>query len=164
MNRQENIRSVLPCLLDRLVDDQPHVRTSENKDIFTAKYLKTAILRDLIWLLNSKSKNSTGEYSKFPEVETSVLNYGIDDLCGFSYEGADLQLLEESIKNAIIRFEPRLAPETLVIKLSRPRDDSSMSSLEVDISGTIIATPVPEELIIHSLVDAESGRFELWDR
>ena len=164
MRKIENVSMVMPCLLDRLVDDQPHVRSGENKDIFTAKYLKSAILRDLIWLLNSKSKSSTGELSKFPEVESSVLNFGIDDLCGFSYEGADLNLLQQSIKDSIIRFEPRLDPETLVVRLFRPEDGSSMSSFEVEISGTIIATPVPEELIIHSLVDAESGRFELWDR
>lgn len=155
---------VMPCLLDRLVDDQPHVRSGENKDIFTARYLKTAILRDLIWLLNSKSKTSTGELSKFPEVESSVLNFGIEDLCGVSYEGADLNELEQSIKSSIIRFEPRLDPETLSVSLFRPKEGGTMSSFEVQISGTIIATPVPEELILHSLVDAESGRFELWER
>ncbi|NOY76011.1 MAG: type VI secretion system baseplate subunit TssE [Kiritimatiellaeota bacterium] len=164
MRKLENMSMVMPCLLDRLVDDQPHVRSGENKDIFTARYLKSAILRDLIWLLNSKSKTSTGEFSKFPEVGSSVLNFGIDDLCGFSYEGTDLKVLEQTIKDSIIQFEPRLDPETLIVRLFRPKDGSSMSSFEVEISGTIIATPMPEELIIHSTVDAESGRFELWDK
>lgn len=164
MRKLDNMNMVMPCLLDRLIDDQPHVRSGENKEIFTARYLKNAILRDLIFLLNSKSKSSTGEFTKFPEVESSVLNYGIDDLCGLSFEGVDLRLLEQSIKNSIIQFEPRLDPETLEISLFRSDKEKSMSSFEVVIKGTIIATPVPEELLVHSVVDAESGRFELWNK
>ncbi len=87
-----------PCLLDRLTDDEPGKTVeSREKRVFTTRQMRRAVLRDLSWLLNTARKLDPETDSEAPEVATSVLNYGVPDLCGVTSSGIDLAGLRRTL-------------------------------------------------------------------
>jgi len=151
----------LPCLIDRLTDDEPHVKNEEKNvyKVFSIQQLRKAILRDVINLLNSKSKIPAQDLQAFEEISSSVLNYGLEDICGKSYYSTSLQELEESIRTAVIKFEPRINKENLQVKVIQANKDKTYSSFAVEIHGMVNVYPLTEELLIRSEVDLETGNF-----
>lgn len=151
----------LPCLLDRLIDDHPQVKKDEQfiYKVYSVKQLRKAILRDLVSLLNSKSKIPVTEFKNYDEVGRSVLNYGLEDICGKSFYSTSLATLEENIKQAIINFEPRISKESLSVKVRKANEDRTFSSFLVEIHGVINVYPLSEEIVLRSELDIETGNF-----
>ena len=72
-------------LLDRLSDDEPDKKSeSREKRVISVSRLKELVQRDLAWLLNSVAASANMDFSDYPEVAKSTLNYGILDLSGAS--------------------------------------------------------------------------------
>lgn len=151
----------MPCLLDRLIDDRPHMPAEDDiHRTFSVAQLRASILRDLSWLLNTRTK-LPGEYRKdFPILSRSVLNYGLDDICGRDYDNYDLKKLEQEIRSLIVMFEPRIMPDSIGVDVHRT-DEDRPTSFMLEIRGTIHLLPVPEKLLVRTMVDTESGQVEL---
>jgi len=99
-----------PCLLDRLMDDEPRSKEeSREQRVVSLRQYHQGVLRDLHWLLNSSSHPPNDHLDEFPEVSRSVLNYGIQDLCGVT--GSDLKAAEiqQQVLHALQFFEPRIS-------------------------------------------------------
>lgn len=86
----------------------------------TEHTLLSEVRRDLRALLNTVNLNSTQDLSDFPEVQTSILNYGLPDLSVHVVDTIKIERLADDIRDALIRFEPRMDPRTLQVI----RDDS----------------------------------------
>jgi len=86
----------------------------------TEHTLLSEVRRDLQALLNTVNLNSTQDLSDFPEVQTSILNYGLPDLSVHVVDTIKIDRLADDIRDALIRFEPRMDPRTLQVI----RDDS----------------------------------------
>src|SRR4051794_17959563 len=115
-----------PFLLDRLTDDQSdQTKESREKHVFSPRQLRSALLRDLGWLLNSPGPVETDGIGEFPNVATSVLNYGIPDLSGQTLSGVSGMTLERAIMRAIQTFEPRLDTRTLSVRLLSDDDSET---------------------------------------
>ena len=66
------------------------------------------------------------------------------------------------IRKAIRIFEPRLLPQTLVVRpLIKEHTAAHYNVLTFEISGHILMQPYPLEFIVQSSVDLESNRIEL---
>ena len=77
-----------PFLLDRLTDDTPGAtKESREKNVMSPQQLKGALLRDLTWLLNTPAPIAADGLGDFPNVTTSVLNFGIPDMAGVTASG-----------------------------------------------------------------------------
>src|SRR5690349_17290175 len=97
MSRLPQMESVQPCLLDRLIDEQPEARfEAEGRGVALSRY-RIGVLRDLEWLLNSKSRLATEGLADYPEAEVSVLNYGMPDPAGKTNSRATLAEIERNI-------------------------------------------------------------------
>ena len=76
----------------------------------------------------------------------------------------DINLLERTIKDAIVQFEPRVMEASLEVKAL---DASSMldthNVIEFEISGFMWAQPVPLELLLRTEVDLEAGQVQVRD-
>ena len=106
-----------PSLLDRLTDDAPTVLTEPREArVLTKGQLRTAVLRDLAALMNAICLGAGDDLSAYPEVERSVLNYGMPAFAGETASTLDVHDLEEGIRGAILRFEPRVLPNTLLVE------------------------------------------------
>ena len=68
------------------------------------------MLRDLSWLFNSTNLASTVDLTAHPLAAQSTLNYGLTALAGNPVASLDLHEVERILKEAILRFEPRILP------------------------------------------------------
>ena len=152
-----------PALLDRLTDDEPDVKQEPRETrLINRTRLRQAVLRDLTWLFNATRPGMRGEYDGLPEVERSVLNFGLPPLSGETASTLDIVGLERGIKQAILDFEPRIIPETLEVQAvvsDLALDSHNIVSLEI--RGNLWAHPAPLELLLRTLVDLETGQVEI---
>ena len=74
----------------------------------------------------------------------------------------DLGELEAVIRRTIIRFEPRILPDTLAVR-GIPASDAMThhNVFSFEISGTLWSHPYPLELLLKTDVDLESGEIRI---
>jgi len=154
-----------PALLDRLTDEAPEAKQElrENR-LITRSRLRQAVLRDLAWLFNATRTGVGGEFAGFPEVERSVVNFGLPAFSGETASTLDLVGLERSIKQAIIDYEPRIIPETLEVQavVSEMQLDHH-NIVSIEIRGNLWAQPASLDLLLRTEVDLETGKVEIHD-
>ncbi len=147
-----------PSLLDRLTDNAPS-QTQESRDdrVLSPRRLKASVLRDLTWLLNTCDLASARDLAPYPEVVQSVLNFGLPDLAGRNVSGMDIPTLERELRRAILRFEPRILRQTLVVRAVVDESHMSHNAIRFDIEGELWGQPLPQQLYLKTEVDLESG-------
>jgi type VI secretion system protein ImpF len=152
-----------PSLLDRLTDDAPTVLTEPREArVLTKGQLRTAVLRDLAALMNAICLGAGDDLSAYPEVERSVLNYGMPAFAGETASTLDVHDLEEGIRSAILRFEPRVLPNSLLVEAMATDNGLGWHNVvSVRISAQVWAQPVPLELLLRTEVDLETGQVAL---
>jgi type VI secretion system protein ImpF len=153
-----------PALLDRLTDEAPASRVeADDRRVMSKNQLRQAVLRDLGWLLNSVQPLGR-EAEGYSELGTSVLNFGLPALSGQLASKVDVSMLERAIRQAILRYEPRILPDTLAV---RALETSSVldthNVIEFEISGHLWAQPVPLEILLRTQLDLEAGQVEVRD-
>jgi type VI secretion system protein ImpF len=148
-----------PALLDRLADDEPEKKL-EGRDqrVMSIAKLRASVLRDLSWLLNSVHLEATEDLSDCPSVQRSVLNYGVPSFTGGAIDQLGVTQTEEAIRQAILRFEPRLLPNTVKVRLV---DDSlgegSHNTIALEIDAELWCQPLPLQMFMKTELDLEIG-------
>jgi type VI secretion system protein ImpF len=160
-----NVRDRLqPALLDRLTDLAPlsSVETDDAR-VMNKSQIRNAVLRDLSWLLNSVQP--LGKLAEqYPQAGDSVLNYGLPAMSGQLASRVDVGVLERTIKQAILRFEPRVMADSLEVKaLEATSVLDTHNVVEFEIRGFMWAQPVPLELLLRTQIDLEAGQVEVRD-
>lgn len=151
---------VLPCLLERLTDHYPQARkeSREHRTLSLRRY-RESVLRDLEWLLNCEAHPRPEEFAGLERVQASVVNYGVRSLTGAwlsAHEPGDVELL---VREAVLRFEPRIVPETLTVRVipEEKEGEHTANTLTLEILGQLWAEPMPEQLYIRTELDLETG-------
>jgi type VI secretion system protein ImpF len=153
-----------PSLLDRLVDNEPAVsQESRDRRVLSFPQLRSAVLRDLIWLLNTACQ-SPADIEGFREIEKSTLNYGVPSLTGRTLSGLRALDVEQALNKAIERYEPRMLQRSLRVHVVTEERHGKPNTLVMEIEGEIWAQPLPEPLYIRTAVDLETGHFTLEER
>lgn len=122
--------------------------------------LLSEVRRDLQALLNTVNLHSTQDLSDFPEVQTSILNFGLPDLSVHVVDTIRIERLADDIRQALIRFEPRMDPRTLQVT----RDDSVESDtfkVRFVIKADIRCDPVRIGSEFIADVDPAFGRIKI---
>ncbi|NND58754.1 MAG: type VI secretion system baseplate subunit TssE [Gammaproteobacteria bacterium] len=146
-----------PSLLDRLTDDDPTQQLeSRTSRVLSMKKLREAVRRDLSYLLNTCNFESTEDLEGYDHVASSVMNFGVRELSGTHVIGISSSEIEEMVRTAIIRFEPRILPDTLTVEV-RKSDEMNNRALSFDIEGKLWAQPQPTRLFLRTELDLESG-------
>ncbi len=153
-----------PSLLDRLIDDEPRVsKESRNKRVLSLQQLRQLVKRDLAWLLNTGHLETLEDLDAYPEVKTSVVNYGIDDLSGRAVAGVQASDLERIVRNAIINFEPRILKNSIQVTASVSTEHMNRNAITFTIEGQLWAQPVPIQLFLKTEVDLDNGNVQVTD-
>ncbi len=149
-----------PALLDRLTDDDPtSVVESVESRVINRNRLRDLVLRDLAWLFNASAPGLAIDWTGHSHARNSVLNYGLPALSGVATSGVDLVQLQSRVRQAILDFEPRILPGTLVVEvLASKAQLDHHNLLGFRISGQLWAQPVPMELLLRTDIDLETGR------
>jgi type VI secretion system protein ImpF len=158
-----------PSLLDRLTDDEPEKKVeSRDQRVLSFQILKQCVIRDLEWLLNTGSLETTQDLSHYPGVKRSVLNFGMYDLTGTTASQINHTTLQRALRQAILDFEPRILPGSLRVDIvggQGPPEDADQQTnpnlIAFEIVGEIWAQPVPERLYLKTILDLELGQFSL---
>lgn len=147
-----------PCLLDRLTDDHPESPTEPpDQGIMSFGEFKQSVLRDLASLLNAKCPPPDSPIYDYDDAEWSVLSYGIPDFCGQVISHHNPAELENNIKTAIERFEPRIDPRSLTVRAITSKDARSVHAAIFEVEGMLWAYPAPNHIHVRTEVDFESG-------
>jgi type VI secretion system protein ImpF len=126
--------------------------------------LRAAILRDLGHLFNSAAMVTAGEFEGYPEVERSVLNYGLPALSGRTASSLDPLAMEEMVRRCILAYEPRILPATLRVEAVVTGDQlDHHNRIGLRIHGMLWAQPVPLQMLLQTDIDLETGWVEIKD-
>ena len=102
------------------------------------------------------------DLSAYTQAAQSTLNYGLTALAGNTVAGLEFAEVERILKEAILRFEPRILPHTLTVRGIPAKDPLSHHNvLSLEISGELWSQPYPVELLIKTDMDLESGEIRL---
>jgi type VI secretion system protein ImpF len=153
-----------PALLDRLADDRPGERTeAEDRRVMSREQLRQAVLRDLASVFNAVQPLGA-EAEPYPLLAESVLNYGLPPLAGHLASTMDIGVLEGWIRQAIVRFEPRILPDTLEVHaLEATSILDTHNVIEFEIRGQLWSHPVPLEILLRTQLDLEAGQVVVRD-
>ncbi len=147
-----------PCLLDRLTDDDPsNPQESRDKRVMSMAQIRRSVLRDLEWLFNTSAKWTDDELKDFPQVVSSVVNYGIPDLCGLTSSSVNPIEVERAVERCVRRFEPRILSNSLTVIADADADEVGTNAVRFEIRGMLWAQPLPEQLYVKTDVDLETG-------
>ncbi|MDO9524573.1 MAG: type VI secretion system baseplate subunit TssE [Gemmobacter sp.] len=150
-----------PSLLDRLTDDQPgNPRETREDRVIDLRRLRDIIRRDLSWLLNTSNAETVIDARIYPNVATSVLNYGLPEVSGLTSTDDRTHRIRAGIVRAVELFEPRIKPGTLDV-VPRPAQKAGESLVVFDIRADMWAQPLPMELYLRSEVDITTGQISL---
>ncbi len=130
--------------------------------------IRDSVKRDLNWLMNCRSfymeeKSSLGykmtplNEEKYPYVAASVINYGVTDLTGRTASSIGRSQLEKMMRQALLRFESRIIPESLDLNVVVEDSMNDHNVLMFDINAMLWAEPAPVHLQIRTQLDLESG-------
>ena len=140
-----------PVLLDLLTDDQPtHPDESRQQLFMTPGQYRQAVLRDLQWLLNAAAM-SRRELLENPQLTDCVLNFGVPEFLGAWRTGDEVAA---AVKAAILRFEPRILPTTLVVECPT-RGLSGRLQVDLHITGELWSRPANLHVLFRTEVDLD---------
>ncbi len=113
-------------------------------DRFNEAALRTTVRRELSWLLNTTNLDAVEDLTPYPQVKTSVLNYGVPDLAGKTLTKRVIQARAREIRDAIRIFEPRMDPKRLDVEpISTLEKENAVTYLiRGDITAAVRAMPV----------------------
>lgn len=152
-----------PALLDRLTDHDPTRKIESREErIISRAQLRASVLRDLTWLFNTTNLASAADLTPYAAVAESTVNYGLAPLSGKVVSSLDLSELERILREAILRFEPRIIPHSLSVRGLPPKDPAGHHNvLSVEIMGELWAQPYSLELLLKTDVDFENGEIRI---
>ena len=157
----ENIRSLNPSLLDRLLDDNPGVQQEPSTPPQQAlRNLHQSVRRDLEALLNTRQRCGTYPAS-LKELDKSLVNYGIPDFTGSNLGSPEGRTqFVRGIEAVIRRYEPRFKSiRVTLLDNVEPLD----RTLRFRIDAVVYAEPAPEAVIFDSSLEPVTGNVEVKD-
>ncbi|UYV37345.1 type VI secretion system baseplate subunit TssE [Rhodobacteraceae bacterium D3-12] len=156
--------------LHRLLQHTTKQRRLEDSGIVvTPTILREAVRRDIEMLFNVErleadfllSDRERLTYSSpeerledFPEVRTSVLNFGVPAFSGRKGNDFNKELLARELRQVLICFEPRLKKETVKVEIKI----EEKQGMRIEIDGVLMLSPVPERLRLSTMINLESGK------
>jgi type VI secretion system protein ImpF len=159
MARSLGETTITVSVLDRLIDLEPGNRMenllSRSQSV---RLLKSAVRRDLEWLLNSRRICDPPDEG-LKELNKSAYVYGLPDLSALTMAASgDRNKLVRQILATINLFEPRLANVRLVV-VEAP--DSAKKDVRLRVEAMLRMDPVPEPITFDTVIELKSGNCRL---
>lgn len=139
----------------RIETGDPRFHTVPKIARFNEAALRATLLRELTWLLNTTNLAAVQDLSSAPEVMVSTLNYGLGDLNGTLLTNNGVKARARDMREAILRFEPRIDRGSLEVEPSydSERPNSVSFVIRGDVTAAVQAMPVE----IRTDVDVDTG-------
>jgi len=158
MNSSSAKSSLLPSIIDRLIEP----RGEETGDLSgrgqTVRQLEESVRRDLQDLLNTRRAAVDG-FPEDSELAQSLLTFGLPELTSFDPTIPEQRRnLQGIIETTICKFEPRLM-DVQVKSISA--DASSGRGLRMCVEALLKVSPAPVPITFDTVVKAGSGEWQV---
>lgn len=159
MARLDPKETVLPSVLDRLLDDEPDEAKERPKSpTQRLRDLRAGVLRDVTNLLNTRRRVSVVPPA-LPELVPSVVDYGLLDFVGADLSSApQREAFRRSVEEALRRYEPRFKSVRVHLLVN---SESRDRTLRFRVDALLHADPVPEPMLFDSVADPATGGFDV---
>jgi type VI secretion system protein ImpF len=156
--RNDSQIRITPSVLDRLIDYDPReTREPPKSRSATLQELKSAVRRDLEWLLNTRTVLDPDELDA-QEIKRSVAVYGLPDITGLSAQNKNEQArVLRAVEHAIHVFEPRF----LNLKVTMEPPTQTERSISFRIEAQLDVDPVPEPIVFDTVLKLGSSDFSV---
>lgn len=134
---------------------------SAERRFISMRRLRECVCRDLAWLLNTANLETSVDLHRYPEVQRSVLNFGLPSLTGRAATSIDPAIAVRQFVQAIRVFEPRLSRVAVSPELSEDRMDARTLSFKVE--AELWGRPAPQGVSLRTSLDVDSGSVALTD-
>lgn len=153
-----------PSLLDRLTDnDRAVTRESEAAGQLSSHRMRDYLKRDISNLLATIRLEDITDLSAYPNIRTSVLNYGIGDISGMPEKNVRALELEAMVRDALRAFEPRLSPGSVHVDVIEYKEGDMRGQAKMVIDASWTDGVVREALNLEARIDFSSGDISLQD-
>jgi type VI secretion system protein ImpF len=158
MNQSNAKSSMMPSVLDRLIEP----RENESADLSlrgqSVRELEEAVRRDLQDLLNTRRTAIDG-YPEGSELAQSLFTFGLPELSSFNPTVPDQRrTLQEIIERTIRAFEPRLMDVRVT---SIQADASTGRGLRMSIEALLRVNPAPLPVAFDTVVKSGTGEWQV---
>lgn len=153
----------LPTLFERLLDHEPQ-KKQESFDAFyfDARTMRSVVQKDISCLLNNTSIEDRLDGHRHKAVCDSVMNYGVAPFSGKYASHHNWSTIEKSIRNALLRFESKIIPESLLVRPLSDKDQLGKNGIVLfEIRGLIEWHPNSIDLCINGAWDVETAKVDL---
>jgi type VI secretion system protein ImpF len=89
----------------------------------------------------------------FPNVRSSVINYGVPSFAGRSGSDFDKTDLARDLRQVLTMFEPRLKPSTIKVHI----DLNDKTGMKITVNAMLMLSPTPERLKLSTTIDLDNG-------
>jgi len=148
---------LLPALLDRLIDREPHIRAEASvARAQSYRELKESVRRDLEWLLNTR--RTPHEAPSGTELERSVYNYGLPDFSNAALNvPEDRRRIARLMEMTIGAFEPRLTN----IQVTVQEGTAGSRLLQFHIEGALRMSPAPQRVFFDAKLELTNRQYKI---
>jgi len=111
---------------------------------FNETALRATVRREIGWLLNTVNLDAVQDLDSYPQVRTSVVNYGVPDLAGKALSSRLVLQRARDIRAALVAFEPRIDKSSLAVEVSDriEKENSITFVIKADVRSAVRAIPV----------------------
>ena len=136
------------------------VRRTTARSAITEPVLRHNVSLDLEKLMNSVNFESSQALGDLTFVRRSILNYGLPDVVHRTIDEADLKSIADEILEALLAYEPRLAPKSLEVNRD---DDLDIVELQIRffIRADLICDPVAVPVTFVADLQFETSVFAI---
>lgn len=157
MNESRAKSSLLPSILDRLIEPKGEEEAELHLRGQSVRELEQAVRRDLQDLLNTR-RNLIEEYPEDSEIAHSLLTFGLPELTGIDPTVIEQQQnLQAMIERTIREFEPRL----MNVRVASISADASGRGLRMSIEALLRVSPAPLPVTFDTVIKAGSGELQV---
>ncbi len=128
-------------------------RQSSPRNAVHERVLRAELAADLDALVNTVNLEASIDLDDFPEVQKSILNFGMPDLSALTMESSEANLVGQQLEQALKNFESRLLGESIAVS-GEVQQDEVGSRLAFKIKADMHATP--SDVPIEFLADFEA--------
>jgi type VI secretion system protein ImpF len=120
---------------------------------------RIVVERDLPWLLNTTCLGVRQNLDRYPEVRSSVVNFGMPALMGRAISGIDVDALAASMIATIERFEPRLRN----VRVAHEPQKDPTAPLRFRIEADLWGQPAPLPVLLYTDLAVDTGEVRVSD-
>lgn len=122
---------------------------------FNEAALRTTVLRELHWLLNTTNFAAAQSLDGCAAVASSVLNYGLGDLSGKLLHRQAIDDRAHEMRRAVQLFEPRIATDSVTVEPAQ--EDARPNVVSFIIRGDISAALAATDVEVRTDVEIDTG-------